>query len=259
MAQIFEIFNNLLAPALAMPLLLGLGHQIFNKSGLLKKEDSPYDKALTISSALMFCLLFLELLPHSLEGNSQHITWVLFVLGLGCLTPYLAQEILEPLIEKAAGNPCHEHEHELSFRQTCTALSCLTLCSFFDGIRVGSFFSISSSSGWAFFLATLIHLLPQVFILSTFLLRSNIKSHALYWTFFLASFPLGLLVTYALGGHIDSAVIMAFSSGLVINLLFSELIPMATRNSTAKLNFLFFTTGLFALLYLILERVGHAH
>ena len=253
--------------ALAMPILLILLRWSFEFSNFLKaKVKNPI--LIVITSSILFVLLFLDLLPEALHDifldnseNTPHINFAFLILGLGCLTPYIAEELLSPLFARISQpttsyqKNCHNHDLSISLTQTCTVLSCFTLCSFFDGVRLATVFLTNSTEGWIFFGAVFIHLAPQVFILHTFHehSKSSLKVRKIFWSFFLGSFPAGVLSLYLLKSVTSGSYLLLFSSGLILNLLFSELIPMATKVSKNKIIFMILCFVFTFLFYLILE------
>ena len=198
---------------------------------------------LSLSSGALFSICFLDFLPHSFEGKGSNAQIPIFILS-GIFLQALADIYLLPkltfldkLIETEACNkPIHKHSHTLSPFSACSALGCLFICSFFDGIRLLAAFSIEGFVAFSMTLALFFHLLSEGVMIAVLAFSAGFKKRVL---FILAVLVGGALFLGALSAQFFSKSfslkgLIAFSTGCLIYICFVHLLPFSLKAAYRK-------------------------
>lgn len=140
---------------------------------------------LSIGAGFLLALVFLELVPETIEyfpGEPRTPLALLLVGVLGCmlldhiLTPRLT--FLDALIPVDHHDHDHDHEHHhhlLAHGQACSTLGCLVICAFFDGIALSSSLLSGMQLGGMVFIGQLFHLLPEGLLAASVVLAAGGK------------------------------------------------------------------------------------
>ncbi len=190
-----------------------------------------------LGSGALLSVCFLDFLPHSFINQTSFETTSLFILA-GILIQGLADIYLLPhlgfldkWLKKDSSKTSHKHSHALSAGSVCSIVGCLSICSFFDGIRLFSALSIKESVAFATAFALFFHLLSEGVLVASLALSSNIKKQALFvLVLCIAGFLLlgaGLAQLFFVG--LSSSILIAFSSGILIYICFVHLMPFSLQ------------------------------
>ena len=210
---------------------------------------------LAISSGVLLAICFLEFLPHSFEHHDSHKTVSFFIL-VGVLIQAVADiyllphlKFLDKLIKVEDSQLVHQHSHTLSPFSVCSVTGCLTICSFFDGIRLFSALNMEKWTAILTAVALFFHLLSEGVLLAVLALSSGIKNRVLIILVFCVMGALILGAVFAQIFFISFSLdgLLAFSSGILIYICFVHLLPLCLKQK----NNIWFFTGLilFSLIY----------
>ena len=214
---------------------------------------------LSLGSGALLSICFLDFVPHSFEGAKFYDKISVFILS-GILLQALADVYLLPrlgfldqfLQADTSNKPAHRHSHTFSPFSTCSVVGCLSICSFFDGIRLFSAFSVESFVAFSAGFGLFFHLLSEGVLIAVLALSSHLKKQIL---FILAGTVGGALFLGALfaqifsqGFSLDSLI--AFSSGCLIYICFTHLLPISLKTDYRK--WFFIGLLLFSLLHFLI-------
>lgn len=208
-----------------------------------------------IGSGALLSICFFDFLPHAFgEDSYSHETISAFILA-GILAQFLADIYLLPrlgfldkLLKTKEPHPSHTHSHTLSPSSVCSVVGCLSLCSFFDGVRLFSALAIEGLVALETAFALFFHLLSEGALVAILALSSGIKKRVLFVLVFCVA---GALVFGALFAQLfllslSSDMLIAFSSGILIYICFSHLLPFCLKHNNSS--WLFVGLLLFSLL-----------
>ena len=189
---------------------------------------------IALSAGLLAGLTFFEFLPHSLEEVAPFtfsmvilVSLIFLLLVETYLIGFLSR--LFPLGKTNEEGHCHHHFSHGSF----SAMGCLLICSFFDGIRMGSALWIDSSTSVMAVLALFAHILPEG--LSVVLLaRSAGYKGFVVKVVLCILFGCGMLLTGV--GYFDFSekIIIIFSTASLFYVVFVHLLPVAFKRENQK-------------------------
>ncbi|MEB3198206.1 MAG: ZIP family metal transporter [Candidatus Sericytochromatia bacterium] len=130
----------------------------------------------------------------------------------------------------------HSHGHHahglLSHGTACTAVGCLIVCTFFDGLSLAAGFSTSAQLGALLGAGLLLHLLPEGVVAASVLLAAGASRAAARRAATVVACALlgGVLVASGLGGALGgSATVLALASGVIAYVVLGQLVPVALR------------------------------
>ena len=207
-----------------------------------------------LGSGALLSVCFLEFVPYAFEGHSSPEMISIFILS-GILVQGLADIYLLPhlgfldkWVKKGDSKAVHSHSHTLNTGSVCSVVGCLSICSFFDGIRLFSALSIKESVAFVTALALFFHLLSEGVLVAILALSSGLRKRALFVLVFCVA---GALVLGALLAHLffisfSSSALIAFASGILIYVCFVHLLPFSLKQGKKSWFFL----GLFLFLCL---------
>ena len=196
----------------------------------------------SLSSGILLSLCFLDFLPHSFEGPISQELASLFVLS-GVLIQGLADiyivprlAFLDKWLESGISKKIHAHSHTLSFGSICSLTGCLSICSFFDGIRLVSAFAIKESVAFATAFSLFFHLLSEGVLVAALALESDLKKKVLFVLVFClsGSLLLGALISQIFLLNFPSEMLIAFSSGILIYICFIHLLPFSLKHNNSR-------------------------
>jgi len=236
-----------------IPVLLFFALSLSEKIVTLKKVFSQ-NYVTSVSAGLMTGLIFFKFLPHSLEEVSSFTFSMVLLcsLILLLLTETYLTGVLDRLFPKRnqskAGSCSHYHQHHHHFAHgSFSAIGCLLICAFFDGVRMGAALWIDSSTSAMAFLALFAHILPEG--LAVLLLTRGIGKNNLFVKLILCVlFGLGILLTGV--GYFESfeKVVLMFSTASLFYVVFIHLLPVAFQRGNQRW---FFSALIFSTLLLI--------
>ena len=202
----------------------------------------------SLSSGALLSLCFLDFLPHSFENRESYDLISLLILS-GVLIQGLADiyilphlTFLDKWLESGTSKKIHIHSHTLSFGSICSIAGCLSICSFFDGIRFFSSMMIKESVAFATAFGLFFHLLSEGVLVAVLALESRLKTKILFVLVFslFGSFLLGALISQIFLLSFSPEMLIAFSSGILIYICFVHLLPFSLKQN----NSLWFFAGL---------------
>lgn len=131
-------------------------------------------KLIGLGTGILFGVAFLEFLPHAMKSHPD-LSPLLIVSGLVLIV--FIEAVIAPKLNFLEGNHCrhdhakehrskqnphHEHLHHLvSHQAACSAVGCLMVCAFFDGLEITTAFRLDSKTGLLTSGGLLFHILPD--------------------------------------------------------------------------------------------------
>ena len=205
------------------PLLLALGAASGNLIGALavvraeRRGLAAIQMSLAFGAGFMLALVLVGVLPEVFAAPERAAAGMLVLLGY--LLVHVAQHVITPHFHFG------EETHAVPTSAGYSALIGLTLHAFFDGVAIASGFLVSWPLGVLFFLAILLHKLPEgVTVASLMLASGQGRRQAL-----LAGAVLGLATI--IGALLTEAVAalarygLALAAGVTLYVAASNLVP----------------------------------
>ena len=212
------------------PLLFALGAAAGNLVGALavvraeRRGLAAIQMSLAFGAGFMLALVLVGVLPEVFAGTPAPPAAGLLVL-LGYLLVHIAQHVITPHFHFG------EETHVVPRRTGYSALTGLTLHAFFDGVAIASGFLVSWPLGLLFFLAILLHKLPEGVTVASVMLASGLgRRRALQAGLVLGLATIaGALVTQAIA--VLARYGLALAAGVTLYVAASNLVPevQATR------------------------------
>jgi len=211
-------------------------------------------------------LIFFDFLPHTLSTGNKNLYSNIIMIIVGLLVNAFSEIGILPRMKflnrllPVKKHDCHQHEseyvhyHLIPSSVGCSAVGCLILCAFFDGIRLASTLLIDMKTTIMVSIGLLFHLIPESVTVIGIGLSSGLSRKSLYRIvlLFCLTFLLGYHAFFLLS-HIEylQNSIISFASGLFLYICFVHLIPMVFKCKTKK----WFFAG--AILFMILLQSSH--
>ena len=215
---------------------------------------------LSLSSGALFSICFLDFLPHSFSSHGEFQDKVSLFVLMGILLQALADIYLLPhlgfldkfLETNSCHKPAHKHSHTFSPFSVCSVVGCVSICSFFDGIRLFSSLNIESFVAFSMTFSLFFHLLSEGVLIAVLAFSSGFKRRIL---FVLTGSVGGALFLGAVFAQVFSKSfslngLIAFSSGCLIYICFVHLLPFSLKIAYRK--WFFVGLFLFALLHFLI-------
>lgn len=205
------------------------------------------DVFMAFSSGGLITIAVLEFIPLSFEQvllaehGSHHdsLAPLLILAGIfiqGFFEVYLLPRLsfLDKFIEgqhKHSHSKDHHHSHLFSPATTCSVAACLSICSFFDGIRFFAALSIGGSVALVTGLALFFHLLSEGAFVTIIGLGSKIKLKVIVvLSFFISgTFIMGALFAKYFSDYFQSQNLVALATGILLYVCFIHLIPFSLK------------------------------
>ncbi|MCY4320786.1 MAG: hypothetical protein OXC37_00045 [Bdellovibrionaceae bacterium] len=212
-----------------------------------------------VGSGALLSICFLDFLPHSFEDSKLDEMISICVL-LGILVQTLADVYLLPHLDfldkllkiEASPNREHQHAHTFSSFSTCSIVGCLSLCSFFDGIRLFSALNIDNFVAFSMVFGLFFHLLSEGVLIAILAMSSGFKKQILFvlsGSVAIALF-LGALFAQIFSQNFSLDLLIAFSSGCLIYICFVHLLPVSLK--LAYRNWFFIGLFVFSILHFLI-------
>ena len=215
---------------------------------------------MALGGGLLLAVLFFELLPASLEhGGNNALSWAFGgILSVLAFERYLAPHLgfLSPEGAHDHGHePGHPHDHGpdhahghghdhahdtgplaplLSHGAACSALGCLLVCTFFDGVAMAAGFALEFQVGLLVMIGLLAHIIPEGMLAATVVLAAgNHARHARRAAIATGvAFMLGMALPLALGGASGSlGIALPLASGVLLYVVLVQIVPIALGTS----------------------------
>ncbi|RMF92502.1 MAG: ZIP family metal transporter [Candidatus Schekmanbacteria bacterium] len=202
-------------------------------------------KLISLSGGIFLGIVFIHLLPESIEIN-ENALWY-------CLGGFISFYLLESLFlfhSHSDEEPSGERHHKFGM----LAVVGLFIHSMFDGIGIGAGFEIDARLGFLAVVAVLSHKVPDGIAIAGILFhaRESLKKVVLYSVVISLATPLGTFLVGIFFKNIEETVVgalLAFASGFFLYISASDLIPQ-THNERNALNFVILTVGVL-LMYIL--------
>ena len=243
-----------------MPVLISFGFAVFVLLVVLllalSNRRFNLEPFLCLSAGGLLSVTFLDFLPQGFSPDHLHRTgWVilsgLFIQGLFDLYGIRYLKFLDQFIIDKNSHPHHHHSHTLGPAGVCSIAGCLSVCSFFDGIRLFSGLLLEGPGNLVTGISLFFHLISEGVIVAMLGFNAGLKKGVLFvLTFFMTgTFILGALAAQAVLTYFHLENLMAFSTGILIYVCFVHLLPSALKTPNRK----WFASGLtiFSLLHLL--------
>ncbi|MCY4513217.1 MAG: hypothetical protein OXB86_05980 [Bdellovibrionales bacterium] len=202
---------------------------------------SPF---VAFSSGGLLALALLDFLPHSFQESTFHPEiWILMgLLMQGAFDLYGSKYLnfLDNWIEEPPhSNTCkddshsgHYHSHILSPEAAVSTMGCLTICSFFDGMRFYSGLTLDSLTGITLGIGLFFHLLAEGVTVTGLGVSSRLKRKILFALVacLCGSFIVGASLTKVLSDFWNAPAVFAFATGILIYVCTIHLIPFCLKN-----------------------------
>ena len=210
-----------------------------------KRDLSPFT---AFSAGGLLSLSFLDFLPHSFkEASPSTGFWILaglLIQGvfdlygsgyLGFLDRWMErfnESNRNPKKNAEASCPDHYHSHILSPKAAVSTMGCLTICSFFDGMRFYSGLTLDWMTALALSVGLFFHLLAEGVTVAGLGVGSRLKQKVLLiWSACLCgSFILGVGLSKGLSDYWSAPSVFAFTVGILIYVCAIHLIPFCLKN-----------------------------
>lgn len=194
--------------------------------GLVVTGRARWDEArlhyfVALGSGFMLAAVILRMIPVSSE-ITPHAP--LLVLG-----GYLLIHLVEHTIVRHFHFGEEVHTEHIGLTVGISALVGLSIHSLFDGVSIGSGFSVSPGLGLLIFIAILLHKAPEGFTIASIMLAAGHRRRVALLSSIAVGMAsvLGALAVYPLHGFIGEA--LALSAGVTLYVAASDLIPEVNR------------------------------
>lgn len=183
---------------------------------------------LAFSAGFMLALVLVGVLPELFRTAPEASVAGMLVL-LGYLLVHVTQHVLTPHFHFG------EETHAVPRSAGYAALAGLVLHAFFDGVAVASGFRVSWSLGLLFFLAILVHKLPEGVSVGSVMLASGLgRKRAIQAGLVLgATTILGAVLTGAIG--LLARYGLALAAGVTLYVAASNLVPEVQASRGARI------------------------
>ena len=231
--------------SLTAPLILFLSLSLFSKIIYFKKIFTD-NRITSCSAGLIMGLTFLHFIPHSLEHYTPFNFSVTLLITLSVLL--IIETHLIPKMDflhiwlpslKNKQTDCshyHQYHHHLSHSSSFSAIGCMLICSFLDGIRLGSALLIDITTTSALMIALFAHILPEGILVINLARSSAVSLRTCFYLqgIFCLLFGLGIVSTGLTYVHIPNINILALSSASLLYVCFIHLLPIALQKGNQK-------------------------
>jgi len=208
-----------------------------------RRSLAAIDTLVCLSAGFMLALALGAAVPQAIARHPSAAPAVVLV---GYLLVHFSQHTFTPHFHFG------EETHQISPRTAWAALAGLVLHTFFDGVAIASGFLVDRTLGVLFFVAIVLHKLPEGGVISSLVLASGGTVRRAYWaagTMGLAT-VLGALLTSQLAILADYG--LALAAGVTIYVAASNLVPEFQHKRGWRTPLAFFAG---AVLFLVTERV----
>ena len=204
---------------------------------------------LALSAGLLLSVCFLEFLPQAFQSHSSpahyesalgffsHYGISIFMLS-GILLQALADIYLLPYLSffdrflETKSQQRIPHSHTFSPISVCSVTGCLSICAFFDGIRLLSAFGMEGSVALSTAVALFVHLLSEGVLIAILALSSRFKLGAILILVGILGVTLmaGAVFAEFFSQWLSFQALVAFSSGCLLYICFVHLLPSALKS-----------------------------
>ena len=179
----YTVLRIAVAGLLAGVIGTGLGGLIISALGQPSKRVLSF--VLGFSAGIMLAMIFVDLLPESLDLGGPTNTFAGLVLGIGLL---LLLDFVVPHQHVAGGEAQHSHYLRLSI---LLGLG-IDLHTLPEGLAIGTGYIASQERGWRLMMATLLHNIPEGMAMAGPMVAAGITSFKVAAAAILAGLPEGI-------------------------------------------------------------------
>ena len=215
---------------------------------IYKKIRFDLHHVVAFGTGFLVILLFFDFLPHSFDTTEAGLYSIMIMLAGFLVNAFSEIGVLPRLkflnkLLPDKKHDCHEHDsehihyHLMPSSVGCSAVGCLILCAFFDGIRLASALLIDMGTAIMMSIGLLFHLLPESVAvigigLSSGFSRKSLLGIILVFCFaFLGGYHIFFLLSYMENWQ---NLVLPFASGLFLYVCFVHLIPIVIRFKVKK-------------------------
>ena len=237
---------------------------------MYKKIKFNLQNVVALGAGVLAILVLFDFLPYALNTTNALYKSIILILA-GFLVNALSEIGIIPRLKflnrllPNKKHDCHQHDsehvhyHLMSSSVGCSAVGCLILCAFFDGIRFASTVFIGVETAIMMSVGLLFHLLPEsvtvigIGLSSGFSRKSLLRIILVFCLAFLGGYQVFFLLSHIQSLH---SFVLPFALGLFIYLCCVHFIPMVIKLKKKK----WFCIGAglcFALLQLSHLLLGH--
>ena len=225
---------------------------------------------IALGTGLLLGVAFIEFLPFAFKSHDDGS--ILVISGL--MFTLLVEKYVAPRLDFLEGHSCdHDHSkkheakndkehspphHFISHQAACSAVGCLIVCAFFDGLQMLAAFQFDDHTGWIVSVGLLFHVLPDGVLAAGIALAGGMSKRnatLVSWVTGVAILS-GAIFSYLIGTWTSGlSVILPFASGVLIYVTLIHLLPTGSRH---RYGYLLTLTGigLFVGLHFLM---GHTH
>jgi len=207
---------------------------------------------IAVGSGFMMGAIFLEMIPETLELNSEKSlttpAWPALIL-IGYLIVHFFEHTFTPHMHFGE----ETHHDEMSPAIGFSALVGMLVHTFFDGVMIGAGFLITQEVGIVLFLAVFLHKIVDGFTIASIVITSGYSaSRAMGASVLLAIATLiGVMAVHAAG---SANYALPITAGCSLYVAATDLMPEVNREMGVRMAFLVFAgMGLF----LLVSRIAH--
>ena len=225
---------------------------------------------IALGTGLLIGVAFIEFLPISLASPSNGP--LLVIAGLFFIL--FVETYIAPRLNFLEGQNCdhdhskahdlkhrkaHSHQHHfISHQAACSAVGCLIVCSFFDGLQMMAAFQIDAGTGWLVSLGLLFHVLPDGVLAAGIALAGGMSRKNAIWVSWITGIALvaGAGFSSALAkwaGGVE--VVLPFAAGVLVYVTLIHLLPVGSRHRHG-LKFITLGCAFFIIVHVL---SGHTH
>lgn len=240
---------------------------------------------MALGAGFLVALVLLELLPASVEqAQEAHEVFALVLAAAAAVFAFdrWVAPRLSFLDVKHHDDGCahhheypHDHGHDhgpghgaqpdhahaacghpiLGHGAACSALGCLAVCTFFDGVALSAAFAAGSNLGWLVMIGLILHLLPEGILAASVTLAAGASARTARRAVLIVGGALliGAVVPMLFSGLLPFALPIA--AGILLFVAFAQLIPAAATTTAGALLVL----GGGGAFWVLEQLVHHAH
>ena len=213
-----------------------------------KKVKFHLPNIVAFGAGVLAILVLFDFLPHALNTENSLYKSIILI-SAGFLVNALSEvgiiprmKFLNRLLPKEK-HDCHQHDsehvhyHLKSSSVGCSAVGCLILCAFFDGIRFASTLLIGMETAIMMSIGLLFHLLPEsvtvigIGLSSGFSRKALLRIVLVFCLAFLGGYQVFFLLSHIQYLH---NFVLPFALGLFIYLCCVHFIPMVIKLKKKK-------------------------
>lgn len=217
---------------------------------------------MALGAGFLVALVLLELLPASIEqaGGEAHGVFGLVLAAAAAvfafdrwIAPRLSFLDISEDVDGCAHHHDYPHDHGhdhgdghgphadhahaacghpiLGHGAACSALGCLAVCTFFDGVALSASFAAGSSLGWLVMVGLILHLLPEGILAASVTLAAGASKRMARRAVLIVGVALllGALMPFMMGPLVPLALPIA--AGILLFVALAQLIPAAATTS----------------------------